>query len=79
MLCVGSTRLLGNQHVGMSNAQRSRWGFKLTQQPNASGFVLQWNIDLRIDYGDGRVIRGSSTKMVISQLWNDIFRHAIHD
>ena len=33
---------------------------------------------LRIDYGDGRVIRGSSTKMVISELWNVIFRHAIH-
>ena len=33
---------------------------------------------LRIDYGDGRVIRGSSTKMVISQLWNVIFRDAIH-
>ena len=35
---------------------------------------------LRIDYGDGRVIKGSSTKMVISQLWNVIFRsrHAIH-
>ena len=31
---------------------------------------------LRIDYGDGRVIRGSSTKMVISQLWVIIFRHA---
>ena len=33
---------------------------------------------LRIDYGDGRVIKGSSTKMMISQLWNVIFRHAIH-
>ena len=34
---------------------------------------------LRIDYGDGRVTRGSSTKVVISQLWVIIFRHAIHD
>ena len=33
---------------------------------------------LRIDYGDGRVIRGSSTKIVISQLWTVIIRHAIH-
>ena len=33
---------------------------------------------LRIDYWDGRVIRGSSTKMVISQLWDVIFRHAVH-
>ena len=35
-------------------------------------------ITLRIDYGDGRVTRGSSTKMLISQLWIVIFRHAIH-
>ena len=34
---------------------------------------------LRIDYGDGRVIGGSSTNMVISQLWNVIFRHTIHN
>ena len=33
---------------------------------------------LRIDYGDGQVIRGSSTKMVISQLCIVIFRNAIH-
>ena len=33
---------------------------------------------LRIDYGDARVIRGSSTKMLISQPWIVIFRHAIH-
>ena len=34
-------------------------------------------LTLRIDYGDGRVTRGSSTKVVISQLWVIIFRHAI--
>ena len=38
----------------------------------------QLGLLLRIDYGDGRVIKGSSIKMVISQLWNVIFRHAIH-
>ena len=44
--------------------------------PGTFGQVSQK--DLRIDYGDGRVIKGSSTKMVISQIWNVIFRHAIH-
>ena len=33
---------------------------------------------LRIDYGDGCVIRNSSTKTVISQLWIIISKHAIH-
>ena len=40
--------------------------------------VIKDKTHLRIDYGDGRVTRGSSTKMLISQLWIVIFRHAIH-
>ena len=39
-----------------------------------------WSCDhLRLDYGDARVSRGSSTKIVICQLCIVIFRHAIHD
>ena len=33
---------------------------------------------LRIDYGDGPVIRNSSTKTVISQLWISTSKHVIH-
>ena len=41
---VGSARLFGYQHVGMSNAKWSRWGSKPTGRPNMSGVALQWNI-----------------------------------
>ena len=44
----------------------------------AGGRQLKVLILLRIDYGDGLVTRGSSTKMLISQLWIVIFRYAIH-
>ena len=47
--CVGSVRLFGYQHVGISNAQWSRWGSKPMRWPNASGFSLQWNIGFRLN------------------------------
>ena len=40
--------------------------------------LMYYDKKLRIDYGDGRVIRKSSTKTVISQLWIIISKHAIH-
>ena len=46
-LRVGSARLFGYQHVGISNAKLSRWGSRPKQDPNASCFALQWNIGFR--------------------------------
>ena len=47
MLCVGSARLFGYQHVGISSRQGSRamrWGSRPTRGPNGKGFALWWNI-----------------------------------
>ena len=40
MLCVRSARLLGYQHVGISNAKRSRLGSKLTRLSKPTLVVL---------------------------------------
>ena len=41
---VGSSRVFGYQHVGIGNANPSRWGSYPSLRPNVSGFALQWNI-----------------------------------
>ena len=42
---VGSRRI----HVGFSNGKWAQWGSKSLRRLNASGFVLQWNIDKSIE------------------------------
>ena len=56
MVRIMSVRLFGNQHVGISNVNRSCWGtgyvFNASKQqgnanqPNARGFAFWWNIGL---------------------------------
>ena len=57
---VGSVRVFKYQHVGISNAKSSRWGFRPTRGANAMGFALRWNISLRIDTGGCSVIRATA-------------------
>ena len=46
-VCVGSERVFRYQHVGIGNAKLLRSRFRPTQDPNAKGFALRWNIGLR--------------------------------
>ena len=48
---VGSTWLFRSQHVGILNTKWSRWRSKPMRGPNASGFVLHWNIGYRSKEG----------------------------
>ena len=41
---VGSARVFRHQHVGIGNANHSRWGPYPMGRPNVNGFALQWNI-----------------------------------
>ena len=79
---INNRKIVGTLYLGFSKAFDSINHWRLKEKLQDMGVpnkLLNWIvIYLRIDYGDGRVIRGSSTKMVISQLWNVIFRHAIH-
>ena len=54
-----SARLFRYQHVGIPNAKSLLWGSKPMQGPNANGFVLQWNIGLKVT----KNIIGISLKM----------------
>ena len=47
-VCVGSTRLLGYQHVGIGNANVSCWGYYPMRNPNTGGFAFWWNIALTL-------------------------------
>ena len=47
-LCVGSARLFGYQHVGISKAKWLRLGYTPTRRPNVTGFALQLNIGCRL-------------------------------
>ena len=47
-VCVGSTRLLGYQHVGIGNANVSRWGYYPMRNPNTGGCAFWWNIALML-------------------------------
>ena len=38
------------QHVGIPNVKFSRWWFRPTQGPNASGFATQWNLGLAFGF-----------------------------
>ena len=49
MLRIGSARLFGCQHFGISSANSLRWGLYPTRSPNVNGFMFWWNIGLRID------------------------------
>ena len=43
---LGPQGFLRYQHVGIGNVNHSHWGLDQMQSPNASGFMLQSNIEL---------------------------------
>ena len=46
MVCVGSARCFGYQHVGVVNANGSCFGPYPMQSPERSGFMFWWNTGL---------------------------------
>ena len=56
---VGGSRWVargfGYLHVGIGNAKLSHWGFRPTQDPNAKGYALQWNISLMVKLSDAEL------------------------